>query len=124
MQRPQALPPQADPLALEPGGADQGGVIQQALEAGGILQQAATAEHQHIASSQGPQHPREAAPIGGGNPEAALHHRLIPGGDQGLPTLRQLAEQHLQQRIVAEVVLAVVAAEQNLPAAVHALISV
>jgi len=42
-----------------------------------------------------------------------LNLLLVCGGHQGLPTARQLPEQALQQGIITQIVLAVVAADQN-----------
>ena len=112
-QRPQPLRPEQHRFALQPGGADQQPVIEQAAETGGILQQAAAAEHQGPAAPEGRQHRLETAALHRGHAEALSHLRFIEGRHEWrYPGGHQL-QKGFQQRIVAEVVLSVIPAQQH-----------
>ena len=96
-------------------------LIEKAAEAGGILEQAATSEHQRLTGPEGREHPLQAASVGGGHGEAIADQRFVPGGHHRHPISGKLLEQGLEKGVIAEVVLAVVAAEQHPPAAAAAL---
>jgi hypothetical protein len=63
---------------------------------------------------QGPKGGRQAPTIATGHLKAILNLLLVCGGHKGLPPARQLPEQALQQGIITQIVLAVVAADQAL----------
>ena len=113
LQGPQPLAPKQHRLALQAGGPNQGGVIKQALETGGILQQAAATKHQGPAAPQRLEHQGQAAARHRINPEALPHQGTVVGRNRGLITRWQLGQQHLKQGVVTQVVLAVVAAKQQ-----------
>ena len=100
-------------LALQAGGRDQGRVIEKAPEAGGILEQAAAAQHQGTARGEGSQHGLETAALHGAHTVALGDLLLIESRHQGRCARGQLGQERFQQCVITEVVLAVVTAQEH-----------
>lgn len=103
------MPPKDDRNAVEPGDPQKDQVVKKAFETGAVLQQAAATQHECIHLLESADRLRQGATVNDARSwNKGSSSLVISGCDHRVPSHRKLGDEHLQQGIIAKIVLTVI----------------